>query len=83
MEIYTTSQAKDHLFEIMEHTQESCNPIYIVGKNNQAVLISAKDYKAMIETLHIMSIPGLKKSILNSSNAPLEEFVSEIDWDNV
>jgi len=83
MDIYTTSQARSNLFKLVEHTANSHDPIYIVGKHNQAVLISAEDYRAIMETLYITSIPGMRESILSSAQEPIEEFSDKIDWDNV
>ena len=83
MEIYTTSQARANLFKLIEQTAQSHDPVYIVGKNNKAVLISEQDYRAMVETLYISSIPGMKESILQASQAPIESFSDKIDWDNV
>lgn len=83
MEIYTTTQARTNLFKLMDYTNGSHNPVYIVGKKNTAVLISEEDYRSMLETLHLMSIPGMKDSILNASKEPLENFSNHIDWDNV
>lgn len=83
MEIYTTSQARTNLFKLIEHITQSHDPVYIVGKQNKAVLISEEDYRAMIETLSICSIPGMKDSIINASKEPIENFYDKIDWDNV
>ena len=83
MEIYTTSQARANLFKLMEHAVESHDPVYIVGKHNKAVLISEEDYRALIETLYISSIPGMKDSILSASKEPIENFSDKIDWDDV
>ena len=83
MEIYTTSQARANLFKLLEYTVESHEPVYIVGKNKKGVLISEEDYRAMVETLYISSIPGMKDSILSASKESLEDFSDKIDWDNV
>jgi antitoxin YefM len=83
MEIYTTSQARSKLFAIMDHVNQSHEPTYIVGKNNKAVLISEDDYRAMVETLHLVSVPGMKESIIEASQEPLKNFSENIDWDNV
>lgn len=82
MEIYTTSQARANLFKLIEHTAKLHDPIYIVGKHNKAVLISEDNYRAMIETLYICSMPGMKNSILKASQEPLENFSDTIDWDD-
>lgn len=83
MNAYMPTQARPNLFKLMEEANQSHNPIYILGKNNKAVLLSEEDYRSMIETLYIMSIPGMKDSILNASKAPLSDFSESIDWDNL
>ena len=81
MEIYTTSQARANLFKLIEHTAESHDLVYLVGKTNKAVLISEEDYRAMVETLYLTSIPGMKESIIEASKESLEHFSDKIDWD--
>ena len=83
MEIYTTSQARAELFKLVKYTNKAHDPVFIIGKKDKAVLISEEDYRSMLETLHITSVPGLKESILKASKEPLEEFSESIDWDNV
>jgi antitoxin YefM len=83
MDIYTTSQARPNLFKLIEHTNKTHHPVYIVGKRNKAVLIAEDDYRAMVETLYIASIPGMKDSILNASKEPIDTYSEKIDWDNV
>lgn len=83
MEIYTTSQARANLFKLLEYAVESHDPVYIIGKNKKGVLISEEDYRAMVETLYISSIPGMKDSILSASKESIEDFSDKIDWDNV
>lgn len=79
MEIYTTSQARNDLFKLVDSINQNHEPVYIVGKRNKAVLISEEDYRAMKETLHIMSVQGLKKSIIEMHNKPLDEYSENID----
>ncbi|RZI47260.1 type II toxin-antitoxin system Phd/YefM family antitoxin [Rickettsiales endosymbiont of Peranema trichophorum] len=79
MEIYTTSQARHDLFKLVDSTNQTHQPVYIVGKRNEAVLLSKADYEAMVETIHIMSVPGLKESILEMNNKPLEEYSEDVD----
>lgn len=83
MNMYTTSQARANLFKIIDHAVQSHDPVYIIGKKNKVVLIAEEDYRAIAETLHITSVPGLKESILKASQEPIENFSDEIDFDNV
>jgi antitoxin YefM len=79
MEIYTTSQARHDLFKLVDATNHTHEPVYIVGKRHKAVLIAAEDYRAMIETLYIMSVPGLKESIVEMHHTPLDDYSESID----
>lgn len=83
MEIYTTSQARSNLFKLVAYINESHEPVYIVGKQSKAVLLSEEDYRAMVETLYLMSIPGMTASILSASKEPMENFSEGINWDDV
>lgn len=80
---YTTSQARAKLFQLMDYTNQSHDPVYIIGKNNRSVLIGETDYRAMQETLYLTSIPGMKDSIINTSQEPIDSFTDKIDWDRV
>lgn len=82
--INSTNFRKD-VFKILEDTIKYNEAVNISSKNGNAVLLSEEDYNGLMETLYICSIPGLKESILESSNAPPEEFVSEEDfeWENI
>ena len=79
MDIYTTSQARTNLFKIVEHVSISHEPVYIVGKKNKAVIIAEEEYKALIETLYLTSIPGMKESIIAASKDSLEDYTDHLD----
>ncbi|MDP3935850.1 MAG: type II toxin-antitoxin system Phd/YefM family antitoxin [Alphaproteobacteria bacterium] len=80
MHIYTTSQARQNFFKLVDETNTSHVPVYIVGKKHQSVLMSKEDYDAMVETLYLMSIPGMTESIIASRNEPIENFTTTLDW---
>ncbi len=35
-----------------------------------------------METLYILSVPGMKESLLINKNKPIENFSAELDWDS-
>jgi len=80
MEIYSTSDARANLFELVKWVSSSHQPAYIVGKKHKAVLLSEEDYSGLMETLYLTSIPGLKEELIKSRNSPIEEFSDELDW---
>ena len=60
--INVTNFRKD-IYELLEKTIKYNEPINISTKNGNAVVISEEDYRNLIETLYISSVPGLKKDI--------------------
>jgi len=79
MNIYTTSQARTNLFKIVDNVSVSHEPVYIVGKKNKVVIIGEEDYRSLIETLYLTSIPGMKDSILAASKDSLGNYTDKID----
>ncbi|WP_425360946.1 type II toxin-antitoxin system Phd/YefM family antitoxin [Candidatus Tisiphia endosymbiont of Stenodema calcarata] len=75
MAIYTSTQARAKLFNLIDETNKTHEPIYMKGKRNNAVIISEEDYEGLQETLAVYSVPRLVESILESSNEPLEECI--------
>lgn len=79
MTIYTSTQARTKLFNLIDEANHTHEPIYIKGKRNDAVILSREDYESMQETLYLHSIPGLVEEILEAGKEPLEECVSHKD----
>ena len=76
MTIYSSTQARAKLFQLIDETNQTHEPIYIKGKRNDAVIISKEDYEGLQETLAIYAVPGLVESILEASKEPLSECIS-------
>lgn len=82
MNVYTTTQARAKLFNLIDETNKTHEPIYIKGKRSEAVLLSKEDYESLEETLHIYSVPGWVERILEASKEPLdsEEWISHEEF---
>ncbi len=80
MELYTASKARENLYKLVDAVAVSHEPIHILGKRHKAVMLSEEDYRSMMETLHIVSIPGMKESIQKARKLPLKKFRKKIDW---
>lgn len=72
MTIYTSTQARAKLFNLIDETNQTHEPIYIKGKRSDAVILSKEDYESMQETLYLHSIPGLVEKIISASKEPIE-----------
>ena len=44
------------------------------------MLIAEDDWHSIQETLHLLSIPGMRESIIESLKTPIEECAEELDW---
>ncbi len=76
----TASQARSNLYRLLDETAESHEPILITGKRSNGVLISEEDWRAVQETLYLLSIPGMRESIKEGMATPLEDCSTELDW---
>jgi len=80
MTILTASSARANLYRLIDQASESHQPIVIAGKNSSAVLVCAEDWEAIQETLHLLSIPGMRESIRKSMAEPLSKSSRELKW---
>ncbi len=61
------------LSEILGEVSESHIPVTIEDGRHSGVLIAAEDWRAVQETLHLLSVPGMRESIREGIQTPLEE----------
>lgn len=76
----TATEARSNLYRLIDKTAESHQPIIITGKRNKAVLVSEEDWGAIQETLFLLSVPGMRESIREGIDTPVEECDGELDW---
>lgn len=80
MATLTASKARSKLYRLIDETATSHQPIIITGKRGNAVLVSEEDWRAMEETVYLLSIPGMRESIREGLNTPIEECAEELVW---
>ena len=68
---------RKNIYEMLETTIEYNEPINISTKNGNAIVLSEEDYNSLLETVYIMSVPGLKDEIIRRGDSGEEDFVSE------
>ncbi len=59
----TATQARQNLFRLVRKSVKGHVPVKITSKEGDAVLISEEDYEGLLETLELLSVPGMRKSI--------------------
>jgi PHD/YefM family antitoxin component YafN of YafNO toxin-antitoxin module len=80
MRVIGVEEAQSKLLSLMAETTASHQPIQIAGEREQAVLISEEVWRAIQETLYLLSIPGMRESIREGLNAPLSECDENLTW---
>ena len=80
MTTMTASKARSNLYRLLDHAAESHEPVQIMGKRHNAVLISEEDWRSMQETLYLMSIPGMTESLLKAKKTPISKCLKKLDW---
>jgi PHD/YefM family antitoxin component YafN of YafNO toxin-antitoxin module len=80
MTTLTASKARAMLYRLLDEAALSHEPIQINGKRHNAILISEEDWNAIQETLHLLSIPGMRESIKKGLKTPIKECSEELDW---
>ena len=80
MTIVNVTEARANFYKLIDDTSESHEPIVITGKRGNAVLLAEGDWNAITETLHLISVPGMRESIIEAMKEPLKETSTELKW---
>ena len=76
-----TNFRKD-IYKVLEQTVKFNEPVNISTKDGNAIIISEEDYRGLMETLNLTSIPEMKDKIVNGLNTPISECIpeDEVEW---
>ncbi len=80
MKSIAVKTARTNLYKLIDETIDTSEPIQITGKRGNAVLISESDWRSINETLYLLSIPGMRESIVKGIDTPVEKCAEELDW---
>jgi PHD/YefM family antitoxin component YafN of YafNO toxin-antitoxin module len=80
MKTITASAARANLYRLIEETAESSEPVQIIGKRANAVLVAEEDWRAIQETMYLLSTPRMREAIREGLETPLAECDEDISW---
>ncbi len=80
MTVLTATEARANLYKLLDEVAATHEPILITGKRANAVLVSEDDWRAIEETVYLLGIPGMRESIIEGLNTPLDECADEVEW---
>lgn len=64
--VITASEARKHLFPLIEQVNDDRTPVEITSKRGDAVLISSADYRALEETAYLLRSPANVRRLIKS-----------------
>jgi len=80
MTILNATEARSKLYSLIDEAANTHQPIVITGKRANAVLVSEDDWNAIAETLHLLSVPGMRESIKEGMSQNISECSKKLDW---
>lgn len=73
---------RKHIFTVMENTVKYNEPVNITTKDGNAVLLSEEDYNGLMETVYLLSVPGMRDIIREGLQTQPEDCIpeKEVEW---
>ncbi|MEV5602839.1 type II toxin-antitoxin system prevent-host-death family antitoxin [Streptomyces sp. NPDC052299] len=62
----TASEARKHLFPLIEQVNEDHAPVHITSRKGNAVLMSEQDFTSWQETIYLLRTPANARRLLDS-----------------
>jgi PHD/YefM family antitoxin component YafN of YafNO toxin-antitoxin module len=75
MSTINITNARKDLYNLVENVSNFNDPLLIVGKKGNAVLLSEEDYNGLLDTIYLNNIPGMAESIVEGGNLPLDQCI--------
>lgn len=80
MRTISATKAQSKVSELIDQAATSHEPIHITGKKYHGILLSEDDWKAIQETLYLLSIPKMRESIRRGLKTPVDKCATELPW---
>lgn len=80
MKTLTATEARRRFYALLDALAASHEPIQITRKRHAAVLVAEADWRAIQETLHLNSIPGMRASLRRGLKTPVQKCHTIPGW---
>lgn len=78
--VMSATKARADIFNLIDETAISHEPVVITSKRYNVVMVAQEDWNAIQETLHLLSIPNMRESIIEGMNTHVEECSGDLEW---
>lgn len=79
MENVNATNFRKNIFEYLNSAVSFGDVINVSTKNGNAVVISEDEYNSLVETVYLLSIPGMKEKLIEGKKASLDD-CQELEW---
>ncbi len=80
MRTISATKARQNLYHLIDEVAAGGEPLQIAGPRSKVVVISDEEWRGIEETLYLLSIPGMRESILEGMAADSSEFSEDAGW---
>jgi len=80
MKTIKAGETEKTLQDLLDEAAASHEPIQIISEPSTCILISEGDWRAIQETLNLLSIPGMRESLREGMATPVEDCSTELNW---
>jgi prevent-host-death family protein len=80
MNCMSASEAREKLYGLLDESASDHQPVFITGPRSNAVLVAEEDWNAIQETLHLLSVPGMRDSVVEGLATPADQCEEEPGW---
>ena len=74
------TEARVNLYKLIDDTTMNHQSVVITGKRGNAVLLAEDDWNTINETLHLLSVPGMRESILEGMQESIDGAATQLNW---
>ncbi|MFR2891653.1 type II toxin-antitoxin system Phd/YefM family antitoxin [Peptoniphilus grossensis] len=79
MENVNATNFRKNIFEYLNSAVSFGDVINVSTKNGNAIVISEDEYNSLVETVYLLSIPGMKEKLMDGKNTSLDD-CQELKW---
>ena len=76
MDVINITTARQNFYAVAEKAVADSTPIKITAKRGDVVLMAQADYDALMETVYLLSVPGLRDGILAARAERFEDGIA-------
>ena len=74
------NDVQENFEQVLDDVLVSGEPVEIQKETGNAILVSEEVWRGMVETLNLVSIPGMQKTIRSGMRIPITDTKTALDW---